>query len=88
MSQYVNEIVLSIKNDPEAWTPARDHYRLDGIKNNSISVTGFGNTKPFSIIHVLVDGLEVETTYVDRWRLEGAVVNWYKTQNLESILKK
>lgn len=52
----------------------------------SVAVVGFGNSRPLSVIEVLVDGLHVETTYFDNWKLESAVLDWYRTQDLDQII--
>ena len=82
MSQFVDEIIKSIKENPTEWKD----YRGYGLEKGNIIIFGYGNTKLLSICHVKINDKVMPTTYIDCWNLEGAVGNWYKTVKLNTIL--
>jgi len=81
MSTYVNEILKDLKDNPDTFKD----YKGIGIEKGNIIVRGYGNTRSFSLIDVLINGKNIPTSYIDLWRLEGAIKNWYRTVSLEVL---
>ncbi len=83
MSLFVDQIVKDLKENPNTFT----RYGRNGVQKENLIITGYGNTKMFSLIDVIIKTKNIPLTYCDRWKLEGAVKNWYKSIPLEHILK-
>lgn len=81
MSKYVTELITDIKNSPNSWT----RYRNDGIQKGNIQIFNLGGKPIFSVIMVWINGKDTPTTYIDCWRLEVAVRNWFKTVSLDKL---
>lgn len=81
MSSYINEIVNDIKVNPTQWK----HYKGRGLQKDNIIISGFGNSKLLSICMVEINGTQMPTTYIDCWKLEAIVGEWYRTVNLKTI---
>ena len=75
MSNYINQILKDIEHDP---TSFRD-YQGCGIEKGNIVISQYGNTRLLSIIDVHINGKRIPTSYIDKWRLETAIKNWYET---------
>lgn len=82
MSKFVNEIIESIRNEPTSWKD----YKACGVEKGNIIVYGFGNSKLLSICSVVLNGKEMPTNYMDRWRLEKVIGEWYRNAKLETLL--
>lgn len=82
MSEFVNEILENIKNEPTTW---RD-YDAYGVQKGNIKIYGFGNSKLLSICSVKINGKEMPVTYMDRWRMEKIIDEWYRTVKLKTLL--
>ena len=82
MSKFVNEILEDIKNEPTTWKD----YRGWGVEKGNIQIYGYGNTKLLSICSVKINDKEMPVTYMDRWRMEKVVGEWYKNMELKTLL--
>ena len=85
MHKYVKEIIESIRNNPEEWKPVKTEYKFVGIKKDDIEVSGFGNTRPLSIIKVKFIERTVPCSYIDCWKLESAVLWWYRRCDIKTV---
>ena len=83
MSKFIEEIIKDLKDNPETWRDVKGGC----IEKDEILISCFGNTRVLSVISVFINGQDIPTSYIDRWRLEVAVNNWYKTIPLD-VLKK
>lgn len=83
MSKYVDEIIDSLKSNPLDWVD----YRGFGAKKGETIVWGYGNTRILSTIGVSINGEVMPTTYVDNWKLEVAIMKWYKSIPLAHLQK-
>lgn len=83
MSKFVDEILNDIKTNPLSFTD----YKGFGIIKDNIIVSGYGNTAICSCIDVRVNLKYIPITYVDRWKLEIAIRNWYKNASIELLSK-
>lgn len=83
MSKFIDEIIDDIKSNPLEW---RD-YRGNGIRKDEIIICGFGNSPLLSVIDVNINGKNIPTSYLDLWRLEVTIKNWYRTIPLKTILE-
>jgi hypothetical protein len=83
MSKFVDEIIQDLKNNPKTFFDCRGV----GVKKENIAVIGYGNTRVLSIIDVLVNGESIPTSYMDKWRLEVAIKNWYRNADLSTLSK-
>ena len=81
MSKYIDEIIKDIKANPETYKD----YAGRGLEKGNISISGFGNTKLLSIIHVYIKSKDMPTSYIDLWRLETVIKWWYRNCNLDII---
>ncbi len=82
MSKFVNEIINDLKSNPTMW---KDYCGCGCIKNN-IRIDGYGNTRALSTTSVYINNKRMPTTYVDNWKLEVAINNWYRTISLQILL--
>ena len=84
MSKYISQLIEDIKTNPNSW---RD-YDGRGIKKDNIIIHGYGNTRLLSVIEVVINGNEIPISYIDRWKLEVTIKDWYKNINLSILLSK
>ena len=92
MSKYISQLIEDIKTNPNSW---RD-YDGRGIKKDlpiskpgsNIIIHGYGNTRLLSVIEVVINGNEIPISYIDRWKLEVTIKEWYKNINLSILLSK
>jgi hypothetical protein len=82
MSAYIDDIIQDIKNNPTSWEKCRT-----GITKGDIILVGYGNTKLLSITDCYIDGIKQPSTFKDRWKMEAIIGWWYRTVNLETMLK-
>lgn len=82
MSKFVDEILESIKKEPTTWKD----YNACGVEKGNIKIYGYGNTKLLSICSVKINDKEMPVTYMDRWRIEKVISEWYRTVKLETLL--
>ena len=87
MSNYINEILKSIKTNHTDWTVVKKYGYFTGIENGNIEITQHGNSAILSIIKVSISGVNIPTTYIDLFRLEKAITKWCKTQSLDQLSK-
>lgn len=91
MSRYVTEIVNDVRANPDSWEYEHD---LDGIHKDGISLYGHGNTKLMSISKILAkdhdsfDYSHPTMSYMDCYRVESALLWWFKNCNLDQIKNK
>jgi hypothetical protein len=83
MSKFVTELIQDLKNNPTDFT---DYFGM-GVKKKDLVITDYGNTRLLSIIQVEINSKRIPLSYIDRWRLEGAVRKWYKTVSLNHLMK-
>ena len=82
MSKFVDQIIKGISDNPLTF---RD-YNGEGVIRNQIKISRYGNTAILSIIKVEINGKTMPTTYIDKFRLEGAIRKWYKNIPLSVLL--
>ncbi len=82
MSRFVDEIIKDLKENPLTFKD----FEGRGVMKNNVIVCGYGNSKFLSLISVWINGKDIPTTYIDNWRLEVAIKNWYKTVPLWVLL--
>lgn len=82
MKKAIQQILESINNEPEKWTPCTYYSNWDAIKKDGVLVGGSGNTKMLSIINVKIDNINFEVNWLEKYYLEKAVLNFYKHCNL------
>lgn len=83
MSKYVNEIIKDLKENPESFYD----YKGRGLTKGNLKITGYGNTSLLSVIWLYINGKDMPITYIDKWKLESAIRNWYRSSSF-SILSK
>lgn len=83
MSVFVDQIVASIRQYPVKWK-----LNNRGLACGPLVVSGVGNTKLLSVAHVRIDGRDMPLTYVDKWRVEAAVLWWHENVSLVHLLDK
>lgn len=83
MSLFVDKIIKDIKENPLSWTD----WGGIGCANGNILVCNYGNTRVLSVISVLINSKEMPLTYLDRWKLEVTVGEWYKSVPLKQLQK-
>lgn len=81
MSKFIDEIIADIKTNPDLW---QDNEGW-GVKKDNIEIWGYGNTCVLSIVSVRINGKDMPTDYVGRFKLERTISNWYKTVSLKTI---
>jgi len=89
VSKFVDDIVEDIRINPDTWNAnsSRHCSRNDGLKKDGLEITDYGNTKLLSVVSLYIDGVRTETRFIDNWRLESAVLWWYKNASLEDITR-
>lgn len=86
MTLLVKEIVEDIRANPSSWTATNT---LCGVMKGGIRVDGKGNTRLLSIINLYINGVwYIDLTGMDKFKLESAVLWWYKRCPLEHIMKR
>lgn len=79
MSQFVKEILNDIYQRKDTWEKTQKGYVYDtAIKKANIVVGDIGNCILLSVAEVWIDEVRIPVTYIDRIRLERAVIWWYK----------
>ena len=86
MRQVIKQILHSISTEPDKWEPYSCLCSWDGIKKDDVKVGGVGNTKILSIIRVQVKDIPFTTSWIENYRLEKAVMKWYQSCDIETIL--
>lgn len=90
MKVIVRDIIKDIKDNPNQWNPLKsggENY-YTGIQKGDIEISGMGNTKLLSVIRIHIDGsMLLEVAYFDNWRLEAAVLKWYKQAKINQLTK-
>lgn len=81
MSTFVNQIIKELNTYPQSFKD----YKGRGVQKNNLIVRGFGNTALLSIISVELSGVDIPTTYIDKFRLECAIAKWYRTMPLNIL---
>jgi hypothetical protein len=81
MSNYVKEILKDLKNNPETF----QDYNGQGVQKKRLVLAGFGNTAILSIVSIFINGKSIPTSYLDRFKIEIAIRNWYRTVPLNVI---
>lgn len=81
MSKFVNEILIELKQTPESFKD----YNGEGVQKNNIIVYQYSNSRVFSLIEVSVNNKNIPLSYIDRWRLESGIKNWYRTVSLKTL---
>lgn len=82
MSKFANQILQDIKTNPNNW------YKIPhGISNGSIKIDCIGNTKLLSILDISVNGKDIPTTWLDRYRIEGVFYWWCENVDLNHLSK-
>lgn len=84
MSKFVDETILSLKQEPENWL--RDGYWT--LTNKNVSIYWYGNTRALSVIDFSIDDERQPISYFDAWKLEVAVSKWYKNISISHLCKK
>lgn len=84
MSKYISQLIEDIKANPNSWSD----YGGQGIKKDNIIIKGYGNSKFISVIHVVINGNEIPTSYIDLWKLEVVIKKWYKNIDLSILTSK
>lgn len=72
MSQYIDDIVKSLRETPQLWTKSDG-----GVKNGNIAIKYARYPRFMSLVDVYIDGMCIPSTYMDKWRLEVSVAKWY-----------
>lgn len=83
MSRYVDMLVKSIKEFPDKWLMGSS---IGTLHCGGLRIGGIGNTKLLSCCCLYSEGVEVITTYTDRYKIEAAVLWWYKNCSLTNII--
>ncbi len=83
MSRYVDMLVKSIKDHPSNWFVG-DY--AGHLVCGEVEIGGIGNTKLLSVCYISCKGVDVVMTYTDRYKIEGAVLWWYKNCSLLDIV--
>lgn len=81
MSKFVDEIIKDLKENPHTF---KDYHGI-GVQKGNIIVYNYGNTPLLSVISVSINKKDIPTSYMDNWRLEVAVKNWYRTVSLSVL---
>ena len=82
MSKYVDEILEDLKNKPETFKD----YNGFGVQRDNLIISGYGNTRVLSCIRVHINDKWIPSSYIDGWRLEVAIKNWYKNSPLKRLM--
>jgi hypothetical protein len=83
MSKFVDEILKDIRENKNNWIKCDNGA---GIKKDNIYICQHGNTALLSVVHILINEVDMPLTYMDKWRLEKAVGWWYKNIDLQRAL--
>ncbi len=84
MSKFVDEIIKDLKDNPK-------DYKVNnrsGIEKREVEINSCGNIRAMSLIHILINDKEMITTYIDRWKLEVAISEWYRTIDLKTLINQ
>lgn len=84
MSKFVDEIISDLKRNPETYI---DNYG-QGVKKGDVEISEYGNSAPLSIVSIRINDKRIPTTYIDNWKLEVAIKNWYKNATIEMLCKR
>ena len=82
MSKYVSELIKDIKDNPTSWVD----YHGEGIQKGDVIIYNYGNTRFLSVIRILIKEKDIPATYIDLWRLEVTIKNWYKIIGLKNLI--
>ena len=82
MSKYVSELIKDIKDNPTSWVD----YHGEGIQKGDVIIYNYGNTRFLSVISILIKEKDIPATYIDLWRLEVTIKNWYKIIGLKNLI--
>lgn len=86
MKRIVHQILDSIRNEPDKWSPStRFGTNWDAITKDGVTIDGVGNTAILSMVNILIDKVDFATSYIERYRLEKAVLNWYQNCPMEKL---
>jgi len=84
MSKIADELLTDIKSNPDSWR----NYKGYGIQKDSIIICGYGNSALLSIIDIEINGNDIPALeYMDKYRLEKAITNWYRIVGLKTLSK-
>lgn len=83
MSKFVDEIIDNIKTQPDKWQVYNRYH--NGIRCDSIKITGIGNGPLISIAHVYIDVIEMPLTFKDKYRLEKVVTWWFRNVSIKHL---
>jgi len=83
MSKFVDEILTDLRRNPNTFLD----YKGEGVIKDNIIICNYGAGKWLSSIIVVVNDKIIPTTYMDNYRLEVAIKNWYKTVPLVVLFK-
>lgn len=89
MSKLVNEVVADIKTNSNDWVADSSGHRYDAIRHKvkDIKITGYGNTRVFSVVELSINGIRVcPLGYYNAWKLEVALKDWYKNIKLSALV--
>lgn len=81
MSKFVKEIIEDLKYNPETFKD----YKGQGVEKGNIIIKDYGNTRVLSVVDFIINGQDMPTTYIDRWKLEVAIQNWYASVSLKVL---
>lgn len=95
MSKFVSDIIRDIKANPNTWVVINRsdikseefHICGPGLTNGKVRIINYGNPRFAAVESVYIDGGEIPTSYIDRWRLHVTINRWFKTIRLSHLQK-
>ena len=81
MSRFIEEILKDLKDNPETFMD----YHGNGVQKGNIKIYQYGNSRMLSRLRVYINGKDIPTSYIDRWRLEAAITKWYRSVSLDVL---
>ena len=82
----VKEVIKDMEVYPKEWgTLASAAGIYESIIKNNVLVTGYGNTKIFSVISLCIGTKEVQLSWFEKYKLEKAIVAWYEQASVEDL---
>ena len=85
MKRVVKQLLNSLATEPEKWGAVSGYADWSAISKDNVLLRGVGNTKILSILHVEITGAEFIINWLERYRLEGAVLKWYAECDINKL---
>lgn len=92
-SNFVTQIIQIIKSQPERWEVIKKYNPEEckisgiGITDGYVRIINHGNPRFAAIESIYIDGIEIPTTYIDRWALHVAIKQWFKKVSINQLIK-